>query len=83
MIFTRLDVLLGGTTFAVQVIQSALPLGLFFGLILVTLTSTTLNPEIKRLVRQVVNIMDLNPGPSLKPFGEVFDRLGNDDKSCL
>jgi len=28
------------------------PLGLFFGLILVTLISTTLSSEIKRLVRQ-------------------------------
>ena len=51
----------GRQRFAVQDELLTLPLGLFFGMILVRFTSTTLNPEIKRLVAKVVNIPVTDP----------------------
>jgi len=56
MVFMALIHLAGRQRFAAQDELLTLPLGLIFGLILVGFISTTLNPEIKRLVRQVVNI---------------------------
>jgi hypothetical protein len=52
MVFMALIFWAGRQRFAVQDELLTLPLGQLFGLILVRFTTTTLKPEIKRLVRQ-------------------------------